>query len=222
MALYRLQLGGQHYGDIWSNTLHMKSLTPYPPEPEPPFDNIDGAMEAALDHIESVASAFYSKGIFSSATTLDFIKFNEIDPATGKYVSDGQVYIREVENVKGGSNVYTPPQLTICVTLTTNKSRGRASKGRLFLPTLTGSVTQSGQLATPARDEVATAAATYLNALNNWPGVDLPWDSAVHIWSSVDGSLEKVTGIEVGSVVDTQRSRRNAISEEPRKVLPVS
>jgi hypothetical protein len=122
----------------------------------------------------------------------------------------------------------TVPQDTFCATLTTNKARGLASKGRIFLPPsgimepgLDGRVTASTAL------QVANSVWLLIKEINANEIVD-----NVMIYSKGKGvkveNVEKkryewtyptvgegnpVTGVRVGRVIDTQRRRRRQLVE---------
>lgn len=140
---------------------------------------------------------------------LTYVKYNRIG-VDGKYV-------RNTTNVKDLSPTAVPaftsqplpPQMSLVLTLETNISRGLAAKGRIFLPAPKGA---TGTLnALTAAD--TTAAATWGKALID--GVNAAQGSGdVVVASSVrTGAMQLVTGVNVGSIFDTMRSRRGKFLE---------
>lgn len=156
--------------------------------------------------------------LFPTTTRLRAFKFNAIGP-DGKYLSKTTSLGGDwgSAGLPGGSSTSAlPPQCSVAVTLTTAGTRGLAAKGRIFLPPMvTGIVTSGGAMAAATAQSIQTNTATLLTDLNNWPGVDAAGDPGnVVVASAVrEGSMQLVTGVSVGTVVDTQRRRRNALVE---------
>jgi hypothetical protein len=129
----------------------------------------------------------------------------------GTYVSDGPpgMYLYPTPIVGPGSTYVPVPQATIAVTLLTEVSRGRASKGRFYLPPAVRSLGIDGRLAIADADAIETSARTWLGAINGTAQV-----SNVAVMSKLgDGTTHDVTAVGVGRVVDTMRSRRRSLLE---------
>jgi hypothetical protein len=121
------------------------------------------------------------------------------------------------------------PQNSICVTLTTAKPRGLASKGRIFLPPSIQYTIADGDGLVPvaAAQEIRESVKILLQRLNNDEqgtnvaifsrGKGVPtWDPErrkVTYEYPNPGAVENVTGVRVGRVVDTQRRRRRQLVE---------
>lgn len=197
MAQYRLQWGGSLYGyDEWSNTLNMVSGTP------------TGAT--ASDFVAPISSFIEDTTInFTNDVVLTYVKFNQID-AQGKYVDPvTDVAINDAPGfATGPGEVNVPPQLTVVASLLTGYSRGRAHRGRIYLPPNMNTLGDDGMMSSTRTSDLATHVATFLGALN---AVDS--DLAVHVWSKVGGISRIVTQVAVGGVIDTQRRRRNELTE---------
>lgn len=115
-----------------------------------------------------------------------------------------------------------PPQVTVAATLIGLSPRGVASKGRMYLPGTSAGLEASGQIPTVAQGALATAFQTFLQAVNAFEG------TPNFVMLASPGSLNKdgtpriggsgpknsiVQSIRVGSVYDTQRRRRNGLTE---------
>lgn len=145
-----------------------------------------------------------------TAAKLTEIKCAEIGP-TGQYVGDARVS-EEASLAGGGTSAVTHPlQIALVVSLQTGQ-RGGSKRGRFYLPLPTAGVQQDGLISTANRDNVQTAAAAFINALNDWPGIDLVGPKVTI--ASIKGYNTDVTGVTVGRVLDTLRSRRRSVPEE--------
>lgn len=133
----------------------------------------------------------------------------------GKYATDPRVEgISPFQLGGGGSGFLQPLQASVAVTLWSGETLGRANYGRFYLPTpslprtlytATMGVTNSANIATNTRNMLQTVDGEIST---------LQWDWELAVMSSVGlGATKPVTEIKVGNVVDTQRRRRNAITE---------
>lgn len=108
----------------------------------------------------------------------------------------------------GQGTISMPPQCSMVVSLLTSIA-GRKFRGRMYWPNLAGSMTSSMKLTVPAG--TATGFATMLNEIaSRYPGPDIIEPA---VYSAVDQALTSVTSVRVGDVVDTQRRRRDALTE---------
>ena len=106
-----------------------------------------------------------------------------------------------------------PPQTAVAISLGTSRS-GRRGRGRFYLPPLTSdALTTDGLLKSSVPPRIATAAQTFVRALNtSAPGQDL--SMAVVVSGKPFTNYAKVTKVRVGDLVDTQRRRRKSIQED--------
>ena len=208
MAIYRMTFGGGLFTDIWQCTLHMQSQASLTPDL---LENPDSSP--VLEDLKADCSKFFTALGVSRAATLTKVSINEIDPITRRYVSETMSYEREFAPVRGPGTQLLPAQLSTALTLETGVRRGLAARGRIFLPPINVQLGDSGHIETAARSGIATAGATFIRDLNNWPGLDLGVNNLRVVVLGRDGSTRAVTGVSVGSVVDTQRRRRSALKE---------
>jgi hypothetical protein len=101
-----------------------------------------------------------------------------------------------------------PPECSIVVSLQTQLPGGRG-RGRAYYPGFSvGSLTSTGRLQGVARDVLATGWKNYLDGWNADPTA-----LAAGVASVTGGFVTAIDRIRVGDVVDTQRRRRDALTE---------
>lgn len=108
------------------------------------------------------------------------------------------------------------PQVALAASMTSAVSRGLAAKGRMFLPGVCLTVGSDGKLSSFSVGGVATAFQTLINGINT----DAASDQKVILAAKattlpvVQAAVNRlVTGINVGNVFDTQRRRRDGLTE---------
>lgn len=147
----------------------------------------------------------------SSAVRLRMIKANPLD-TDGRYQSQGRTTAWEWPlplPVGSGGNLQ-PAQIALAVSLRTANPRGLAGKGRFYLPGPNAGIGSDGYVAPSAVEGLQARAATWIAALNaGFP----TW--RVGVASDVrGGAIQPVTGVTVGRVLDTVRSRRTKLLEQ--------
>jgi hypothetical protein len=202
---------------------------------KPVTADVDAAAQAHASAIQSAVTAFWSGGTsgtqFFNTHRLQGVKVAVIDP-DGQY-PDGHIAGEVMfANVAGpyvlGGGERTVAQNAMCVTLTTLRPRGLASKGRFFLPPMNWQISSDGLISTAGRDAIVTRVKTFLDAVNAAApaGEDIAVFSrgkGVKSFNAETGKIEwdypntgyfaTVTGVEVGRVVDTIRRRRRQLVE---------
>lgn len=203
--LYRLVWGGRLFEtDEWANSVHIHAPADLPDDP--------AAYVPAITAFHQAPSS-----LTSNAADLEYVKFNEIDPLTGKYASQANSFTHLLPvPVVGGSTNPGWPQISVSVGLTTVLQRGRGHAGRFYLPMGYSSPDAGGRLTAAAAMSVASNARTMINAFN---AVNV--DGKVVVFSKVAQTVTFVTGTRCGRVVDTQRRRRSSLDEEYQKVALV-
>lgn len=133
-------------------------------------------------------------------------RVERIDPQTGKalYGQDASV-----PGTTGSlATVAAPPQCATVVSLRT-ATQGRRSRGRMYLPPPALSVlNQNGDLQSSAAVVYADAIKALFESLNALISVD-----AVSVYSRTSGGFFPITSVDVGTIIDTQRGRRNKLVE---------
>lgn len=108
------------------------------------------------------------------------------------------------------------PQIALVLSLRTARLRGYASNGRMYIPSSLGIEAATGRITTSQAGGVADVGAALISAIND---VGL---GTVTVMSEVGSGINApVTGVRVGRVMDTQRRRRNQLSEEYTEVVPL-
>jgi len=171
-----------------------------PPSTVPPF-------------IESALATFINgtPGLISSHAAIHSIKLNEIG-TDGRYTSGTTVEDDLTVPITGGSSATPAPQVALVVSLRTAVSRGYAHSGRFYLP-LPGTPVNGadGRISIASASDAANGAAYFLSQLNE--GFNDAWVAGVT--SSVGvGKEHVITGVAVGRVLDTIRSRRSSLDED--------
>ena len=196
--VYRLVWGGRLFTtESWSCSLSIASGT---------------GFNLAASNFKVLLTAFMARPgtIMSSAARLDFIKCNEINPMTRKYVlQTSNSYFQN--DMVIGTQAAVPGQNSVAVTTRTALSRGRAHAGRFYLPCAPQAINaETGQFSTLIAGTMATSAWSMITDVNTLVGVG----SSVAIFSAIGQSVEPVNGVKVGRVVDTVRSRRSSLLED--------
>ena len=208
-------------GEIWSNNIRMASNADgdTPPDPEVALTKLVLAIRGLLTRPNSRI------GGHASCT---YVKWNKIGP-DGKYVSGTASHTRFLEGTTGANAVILggagssdgnimPFNVAIAVTWLTDFARGRGSKGRIYSPAPRITMGTEGQIDSVVCTNMASSYATFikdLKAVNTLPGDSL----RPVVASGINGALNPITKVSVGSVPDTMRSRRNALVESRSSVV---
>lgn len=109
-----------------------------------------------------------------------------------------------------------PPQISLAATLQTLRTRGRGSKGRMYLPGISFSVDATGHISTTDQTGINSALKIFLDSVNS--AVDVPGvvvlNSAEVLGVPIKApEMARIASCKVGNVYDTQRRRRNQLSE---------
>lgn len=185
------------------------------PAANPPSEVFPGVVDEVSRYFAN------SNAPLSLHASLTTVKLNLIGE-NGRYVGDETVLHDFVPPIPGGSSSNVAPQLSLCISTTTDAARGRAHAGRYYLPIPGGPVQGDGRLSPAYRNAALAEAKTFITNLNQ---ALYPWRAGVV--SNVGAGEERpITGVRVGLVMDTMRSRRDkftedyAYSEVPDPVAP--
>ncbi len=139
--------------------------------------------------------------------------------ADGRYISEAAIAEVNIPGGMGGAAPQNPFQVALAISLGTGQ-RGASKRGRFFLPTPNVGVGSNGLISVGAADQVRNAAQTFLNNLNNWPGLES--NSPKVTIASIKGFNTDVTEVRVGRALDTIRSRRGGLPEAYTVPVPVN
>lgn len=190
MALFRHVISGTTPGEEWSWTLHTEGTVS--------TGDANGTLAAAI-------TAAYTNGL-ATITTADVVttlaSTASIDPAT-----DGQMTRVEVVLSLPGTDLgeMLPFQCATVVTLITAVAN-RHGRGRFYLPPLGALVLEGGRINAAATSNLDTAFTAFFDEMNTGGLQPVVRNRSGHISTPV-------TEARVGDVIDTQRRRRNKLSE---------
>lgn len=179
--------------------------------------------DAWADVAEDLRSFHGAAGThLSSRAVLTGVKVAKIG-ADGKYLEDPKYF--DVVDTPGGSTLSSNshlilPQTAVAVSLVTAR-RGPSGKGRFYLPMPIAGIDAGTFEADPTIiTSIRDSAQTLINDLNNAPGFDLT-EVKVCV-ASTKGFNTGVTGVRVGRILDTIRTRRAQLVENHTAVAAVS
>jgi hypothetical protein len=177
----------------------------------------DAPDEVPPDVVDACVDFWSTSSLIARGARLTTLKLNLIG-TDGRYERDETVQYDFPSFIPGTGTSWDPPaQIALAVSTTTSSNRGRAHAGRFFVPLPGRQNLPDGLLGAAEAGEMATAAALWITSLN----VALPeWDA--HVMSNIGtGTARRITGVKVGRVLDTIRSRRGDFPEDYQE-KPVS
>lgn len=173
------------------------------------FPTTQEAQQALLDDFAPIVTGWWDvNGVSGSAAALQTVKLNNIGP-DGKYLNDWTNRVDLQTPVASGTASPYPNQVACVVTLETGATRGYAHRGRVFMPAPIGTLGTDGRLTEPAAQDIVDDMKVFLDLINGYEAL-----GEVIVGSNVGaGRFRPVTGISVGRVLDTMRSRRTSLEE---------
>jgi hypothetical protein len=158
-----------------------------------------------------LAYLWLQNAIPGQTAKLAWMKYNAIG-VDGKYARSTTNRHDWVTPIAGGGSVsnVVPNQVCLVMTLETAVARGLANAGRIYWP-LPGQapLAADGLLPVTAQTAAATAGKAFIEGLN-----EVITNGAIGVASKVrEGAQHSVTGVSVGRVLDTMRSRRTSLVE---------
>lgn len=174
--------------------------------------NVQPTQAEADALVAPIRTWFTTTGMFFPlTTTVDEIKLAPIG-TDGKYPAGLDSTVAAIGAAITGttSSAALPPQTSLVISLTTALPRGRGHIGRIYLPAFRSSIPLTfGKLGSAELNGMLTATKTMINALAATAGIDTPI-----VASPLGAPIQDVTGLRAGAVLDTQRRRRNAMTED--------
>jgi hypothetical protein len=181
--------------------------------PSPPTEVPQGVITAF--------STFWTAGLgnivpISDAASLATLKLNEIG-TDGRYTRQETVFYDYPTPIKGAGSNHPAPQVALAVSLRTPIRRGRAARGRFYLPLpnvpvggVGGADLYPGTISATNQGEYLIGVRNLCQAIND--AVD---GYTIGVTSDIGpGTEQPVTHVAVGRVYDTIRSRREKFVEE--------
>ena len=144
--------------------------------------------------------------------TLNSVKYALIN-TEGRY-DDEDAHEEEVEPTPGGGTLGWAPQLSLVASLTSSKRKDPGRYNRMYIPTTVPDLYGGPYLKQQQQELFLVSVLDYLEAVNGILDAGLTDDYRVTVMSNTrEGSALPVVAVRAGRVIDTQRRRRNKISE---------
>lgn len=179
-------------------------------------DGVRDAWRTFINHQQSYISDAY-------LSTIVKVSSHGTD---GKSDANDTVYSSFGADDNGVRAEKLPPQCALVATLMAVDNRGLASKGRMYLPGVVIGVTNNGQTDPFNTNLIAVNFAAFINTVNGiGQNVVVNASHGQLTRDPVDGSVgpkiggygpvtKAVRRIQIGTVYDTQRRRRNGLNEQ--------
>lgn len=183
-------------------------------------ENADCAAptQAAVDSILTHWTTFFTNGshVFSNKWDTTQAKIATIN-TNGTTDSASVVYAYPGAAVTGVSNgAPFPPQCSLVATLLSDRPRGLASKGRMYLPGFIAGIQTNGKIEAQWRDAIALGLKTMFDSIRADADIaDTPILAAkgTGAFPELTAQNDYIERVKVGDVIDTQRRRRNGLAE---------
>jgi hypothetical protein len=169
--------------------------------------------QARLDDVVANCRAWFSRASTGIVQTcfLTGVKLARIN-ALGKYDADPLIAAFRTGGGSSTTGAARMPSSVATVVSLRSDRRGPTGRGRMYVPGFQGPLDDFYCWTDTARTALQTSTAQLLTDLNNWPGID--GASPNVCIASSKGYNSRVTGVAVGRVPDTMRSRRTSIAEQ--------
>lgn len=178
---------------------------------------------STLTAVAGIVSAWWNNATAGAgsgaiqAARLTGIKLNRIG-IDGRYVDPVTMEHTYPTAIAGINSAVVAPQLAVVATLRTAIERGRASKGRMYLPptqAISALVAGDGRSSAAQALQQANGVKALITSLNS------TYTAIGRVGVASDagaGRFEHVTAVSVGRVPDTMRSRRSTQDEDYQTV----
>ena len=203
---YRVSLQGRlPSGEVWSvNPVFVPLVGPADPSPS-----------ELLAAATAVANVAVPADLLTGLSTNGQLTGARIEARDESFGLVGVGEYSRTSPLAGTSTMSKTLQTSIVLSLRT-PFPGASSRGRLYWPALAYAIdTSTGKMSGTVRDAIATAAASYLEALCvALTGAITEADTfGLAVYSRTKNTFHYVTEIWVGDIFDTQRRRRDALVE---------
>jgi hypothetical protein len=163
------------------------------------------------------------QNLFTGATEGFSYRFRTLGIKASLILADGTTDLDEIKTatyatpiVGGSASAGYPPQVTLVAQLRASSPTGLGAKGRMYLPGQSYGLDGTGHISGSDTARTALGLRTFLDA------AETATDSPGYIINASKGRVgipyaapvnRRVTMVRVGDVFDTQRRRRNALTE---------
>jgi len=182
----------------------------------------DVADQAAADGILAAIKAASGvttlptslRSLLSSAGTVDSVRVEQrAEDESVLCVAEGLF----TTPLAGSGTASKTPQDSLVFSLRSS-TPGARGRGRMYWPALAASLSASFQLSSPTATAVSVDAKSWLNAIGGafntyWTSVGAAKSAVLSVRSVTDHVCRNVNSLQVGTVLDTQRRRRDSLPE---------
>lgn len=191
-------------GEVWSCTLNFGSdVVGEVADP----DSLPAAATFAAARWKVLHEGITAMSFATSFTQVAVRNINAEGQTTA------QAFAGPLDATVGNSSPALPPQCCVVVSLQTDEP-GPRGRGRFYLPLIGGTVTNGARLAPLVRDDVVQEAKTLIDSVgSNLSAVGGGPFRPVVASQVGNGFNYRVNRIRVGDVIDTQRRRRDGLTE---------
>lgn len=176
--------------------------------------------QSDADEIAAAFRTFFISAGASISSSYDFttVKCQSLEAVSGKPIVAETVYASVATPRIGAETTFNlPSQCSLVVSLLSDRPRGKASHGRMYLPGVGLRVEGTGRILASDRTAYVTGLTTFFQPMIT-AGDKTAGRLILAAKASGAGGLnpaqnDYVQSIRVGDIIDTQRRRRNGLSE---------
>lgn len=181
---------------------------------------VDGLNAAIRPQLLTAAIPTNIKTLWSSSVQIDTLRVEKRGEAE-QILSISETLLA-TPGVGSGTATKTP-QDSLVVSLRSN-TPGPSGRGRIYMPALAASLSAAFQLTGPTPANVAADTKTWLKAIGTamngyYASISSPKTVVLSVRSVKNHVSQDVTSLQVGSILDTQRRRRDALPETYQSVV---
>lgn len=197
--------------EIWNTGLKLQRTAPL-------GSITEETLKVAAERVEEAWREFFTSGNPAPASNFRTLEVKAAHIGTdGRYVGDAYTHFID-EPYSGSGYIGTTesplPQAAVVATLSSQKQRGPASKGRMYLPGIAYDINQFGLMPLAMTTSLSERFNIFIRAINDG-GSFLDHPMEVILNSPVgQGEERPVNKTGVDQKVDTQRRRANAITSD--------
>ena len=200
-------------GEIWTTGFYMGNVSA----------DADLPTQQLADDIRTAYTTFHTTAgsYISNSCNFTGVKVSSIG-TDGKSDANDTVYSNPASPVQGARVEIWPPQISLAATLIGVSARGLASKGRMYLPGVVRVIDNTYKIDGTNQASILTNVKNFITACNASTATPNVVILASHGQLNKDrtpklGGLgpvnHEVTAVRLGNVYDTQRRRRNGLTE---------
>ena len=197
--------------EIWNTGLKLQRTAPL-------GSITEETLQVAAERVEEAWRTFFTGSGPSPASNFRTLEVKAAHIGTdGRYVGDAYTHFID-EPYSGGGYIGTTesplPQAAVVATLSSQKQRGPASKGRMYLPGIAYDINSNGLMPLNMTTTISENFNNFIKDINDG-GSFLNHPMEVILNSPVgQGEERPVNKTGVDQKVDTQRRRANAITSD--------